>query len=43
MLVLRQNRVVVVGRIEGTMQKDNLVYWVQYTVSDFKAFIMAAS
>ena len=43
MLVLRQNRMVVVGRMEGTMQEDNLVHWVQDTVSDFEAFIVAAS
>ena len=42
MIVLRQNRMVVVGRREGMVQADTLVKWVQDTVTDFEAFIVAA-
>jgi len=42
MIVLRQNRMVVVGRQEGMVQADTLVQWVQDTITDFEAFIVAA-
>jgi len=42
MIVLRQNRMVVVGRQEGLIQSEALVQWIQDTVTDFEAFIVAA-
>jgi len=42
MIVLRQNRMVVVGRREGMVQAETLVQWMQDTVTDFEAFIVAA-
>eukprot|EP00092_Neocalanus_flemingeri_P023036 GFUD01024970.1.p1 GENE.GFUD01024970.1~~GFUD01024970.1.p1 ORF type:complete len:449 (+),score=165.34 GFUD01024970.1:71-1417(+) len=42
MIVLRQNRMVVVGRREGMVQADAMVQWIQDTVTDYEAFIVAA-
>ena len=42
MIVLRQNRMVVVGRREGMVQLENMVQWIQDTVTDYEAFIVAA-
>jgi len=42
MIVLRQNRMVVVGRREGMVQADMVVQWIQDTVTDYEAFIVAA-
>jgi len=42
MIVLRQNRMVVVGRREGMVQAETMVQWMQDTVTDFEAFIVAA-
>merc|ERR550519_1973301 len=42
MIVLRQNRMVVVGRREGMVQADVMMQWMQDTVTDYEAFIVAA-
>jgi len=42
MIVLRQNRMVVVGRREGMVQAEAMVQWMQDTVTDYEAFIVAA-
>merc|ERR1719242_461291 len=42
MIVLRQHRMVVVGRQEGFITSDRLVTWIQTTVTDYEAFIVAA-
>jgi len=42
MIVLRQNRMVVVGRREGLVEADTLVQWIETTVTDYEAFIVAA-
>lgn len=41
-IVLRQNRMVVVGRQEGWISPGRLVDWLEKTVRDFEAFIVAA-
>ena len=41
-IVLRQNRMVVVGRQEGTVDPTTLVDWLQKTVREYEAFIVAA-
>lgn len=41
-IVLRQNRMVVVGRREGTIAPAALLDWLQVTVRDYEAFIVAA-
>merc|ERR1719147_691417 len=42
MIVLRQNRMAVVGRREGMVQAEAMVQWMQDTVTDYEAFIVAA-
>jgi len=42
MIVLRQNRMVVVGRREGMVQAEVMMQWMQDTVTDYEAFIVAA-
>merc|ERR1719382_2400385 len=42
MIVLRQNRMVVVGRQEGWIQTEPLLAWLRQTVTDYEAFIVAA-
>merc|ERR1719234_2845778 len=42
MIVLRQNRMVVVGRQEGFIQAEPLLAWLRQTVTDYEAFIVAA-
>jgi len=41
-IVLRQNRMVVVGRQEGNIEPASLVEWLEKTVRDYEAFIVAA-
>ena len=41
-IVLRQNRMVVVGRQEGRIDAEELVGWLQTTVGEYEAFIVAA-
>jgi len=41
-IVLRQNRMVVVGRQEGNIEPAPLVEWFEKTVRDYEAFIVAA-
>jgi len=42
MIVLRQNRMVVVGRSEGLTSSEAVISWIQNTVTDYEAFIVAA-
>jgi len=42
MIVLRQNRMVVVGRQEGFIQAEPMLAWLRQTVTDYEAFIVAA-
>ena len=42
MIVLRQHRMVVVGRQEGLVQSDTLVNWIRNTITEYEAFIVAA-
>ena len=42
MIVLRQHRMVVVGRQEGLMEPEALVTWINDTVTEYEAFIVAA-
>jgi len=42
MIVLRQHRMVVVGRQEGFIQAAPLLAWLRRTVTDYEAFIVAA-
>lgn len=41
-IVLRQHRMVVVGRREGLVSATDLVAWLRHTVTDYEAFIVAA-
>ena len=41
-IVLRQNRMVVVGRQEGNIEPAPLVEWLEKTIRDYEAFIVAA-
>jgi len=41
-VVLRQHRMVVVGRQEGFIQPEPLLEWLQKTVREYEAFIVAA-
>ena len=41
-IVLRQNRMVVVGRQEGGIQPAPLLQWMEKTIRDYEAFIVAA-
>jgi len=41
-IVLRESRMVVVGRQEGNIEPDALIDWLQKTVRDYEAFIVAA-
>jgi len=41
-IVLRQNRMVVVGRREGTIAPDALLIWLEKTIREYEAFIVAA-
>jgi len=42
LVVLRQHRMVVVGRQEGYIEPEPLLAWLQKTVSEYEAFIVAA-
>ena len=42
MIVLRQHRMVVVGRQEGLVEADTLVQWIRNTITEYEAFIVAA-
>jgi len=42
MIVLRQHRMVVVGRQEGFVQAAPMLAWLRRTVTDYEAFIVAA-
>lgn len=42
MIVLRQHRMVVVGRQEGITQAESLVTWIRNTITEYEAFIVAA-
>ena len=41
-IVLRQHRMVVVGRQEGYVDADTLITWLKNTVTEYEAFIVAA-
>jgi len=41
-IVLRQNRMVVVGRREGSIAPDAFITWLEKTIRDYEAFIVAA-
>ena len=42
MIVLRQHRMVVVSRQEGSLQPEAMVEWIRNTVTEYEAFIVAA-
>ena len=41
-IVLRQNRMVVVGRREGSIEPTPLIDWLEHTIREYEAFIVAA-